>query len=258
MRNLLESWQKYVQEDVDPDAIDLSSFEIQDDLNQKVWVDNNEKMNPEIIKNLLEIVEDFWQWLEIPWVDILDIVLTGSLANYNWSRFSDIDLHIIIDYAQVDENEDLVREYLNAKRALWNREHQIEIHGFEVELYVQDNTEPHASTGLYSVMSDAWILRPSRSAEDFDESQVRLKASGLMDEIDRIEDLFDEEKYDLAISSVERLKDKIRRMRKTGLETGGAFSVENLAFKVLRREDYLAKLNDIKRNAYDRKMSIHQ
>ncbi len=97
MRSLIENWQKYVQEDVDPDTIDLSSFEIQNDLNQKVWVDNNEKMNPEIVKNLLEIVEDFWQWLEIPWVDILDIVLTGSLANYNWSRFSDIDLHIVVD-----------------------------------------------------------------------------------------------------------------------------------------------------------------
>ena len=66
------------------------------------------------------IADDFFDTLELPWVDVTDITLTGSLANYNWSRFSDVDLHIMIDYNEVDDNESLVSEYLSAKKNLWN------------------------------------------------------------------------------------------------------------------------------------------
>ena len=48
------------------------------------------------------------------------------------------------------------------------------------------------------------------------------------------------------------------KMRKTGLETIGAYSVENLAFKVLRRNDYLEKLSNAKRKAYDKMLSLKE
>jgi len=254
MKQLYEAWHRHVTEDVSPESIDLSSFEVKDELNQMVW--SGDRLLPEIQKRLMEIVEDFFYELELEDVEIMDVIFTGSLANFNWSEYSDVDLHILLNFADINEDQSLVKDFFDAKRALWNRMHQIEVFGYEVEIYVQDDQEPHHSTGQYSVMNDAWLIRPSRYVEDFDEYNVQLKSAGLMDEVDRIEELFDEEKYDEAIKTTDRLKAKIRKMRKTGLETGGAFSVENLAFKVLRRTDYLGKLSDLKHQAYDKKMSL--
>ena len=60
--------------------------------------------------------------------------MTGSLANYNWSKFSDIDLHIIVNYEDIDDNSELVKDYVTAKRIVWNDTHDIKIYGFEVEV----------------------------------------------------------------------------------------------------------------------------
>ncbi len=256
MKQHVLNWQNYISEDVDPESIDLSSFEVQDELNSKVWTDR--QLDSEIRDRLVEIADNFWRSLDIDWADVKDVTFTGSLANYNWSSFSDIDLHIIVDFAEVDDNEDLVRDYFNAKRALWNRMHDIKIHGFEVEIYLEDEKESHISTGLYSVTRGEWIAEPTRFREDFDGRGVKNKAAGLMDEVDRIQELIDDEEYGEAMLSVDRLKEKIRKMRKTGLESKGAFSIENLAFKVLRRTDYMGKLGEFKRSAYDSKMSINQ
>jgi hypothetical protein len=250
------NWQNYISEDVDPESIDLSSFEVQDELNSKVWIDR--RLDSEIRDRLVEIADDFWRSLDIGWADVKDVIFTGSLANYNWSSFSDIDLHIVVDFAEVDDNEDLVRGYFNAKRALWNRMHDIRIHDFEVGIYLQDEKEPHISTGMYSITRDQWFAEPTKFREDFSERGVQNKAAGLMDEIDRIQELIDDEDYKEAMISVDRLKEKIRKMRKTGLESKGAFSIENLAFKVLRRTDYMGKLSNFKQAAYDSKMSINQ
>ena len=95
--------------------IDLSSFKVRDNLNPKIW-DKDDKMKSEIRTRLLMIADDFWETLDIPWVDIDDITLTGSLSNYNWSKFSDVDLHILVSYDEIDDNRDLVTEYLMAKK----------------------------------------------------------------------------------------------------------------------------------------------
>jgi hypothetical protein len=79
-----------------------------------------------------------------------------------------------------------------------------------------------------------------------------------MDQVDRVEKLIDDGKYEEAEKYADKLKEKIQKMRKAGLETIGAYSVENLAFKVLRRTDYLGKLSDAKRKAYDSMLSFKQ
>ncbi len=207
MRGLHEAWQRHVTEDVEPESIDLSSFKVKDELNQMVWV--RERLDPKVREKLLEVVDDFFDEFGLEGVEILDVIFTGSLANFNWSEHSDVDLHIMLDFASVNEDQDLVREFFNAKRALWNRIHQIEIFGYEVEVYVQDDQEPHHSTGQYSVAQDRWLIRPSRFADDFDESNVQTKSAGLMDEIDRIQELIDDEEYEKVIENLDRFKKKI-------------------------------------------------
>ena len=74
--------------------------------------------------------------------------------------------------------------------------------------------------------------------------------------IDKIEREFNNENYEESISDVERLKEKLRKFRKCGLEQGGEYSPENLAFKALRRNGYLEKLSRFKIDSYDKIMSL--
>ena len=243
-----------IAEDVDPESIDVSSFEVHDEINKDFWNQPEDRLDPEIREKLLAIAQDFYDSLEVGDAQFSDITFTGSLAALNYSKFSDVDLHILVDFSDVDDKTELVREYFNAMKSVWNRLHDILIKGYEVEVYVQDINDPHEAQGLYSVLNNEWIKFPTPEKSNFDKDNVKKKAASLMDQIDRVTKLIDEKKYEEAEQYAEKLKVKIRKMRKTGLETVGAYSVENLAFKVLRRNDYLEKLSNAKREAYD---SLH-
>ena len=255
---LVKGFKNFINEDNDPESVDLSSFEFHDELNQDFWNQEDDRLDPEIRAKLMAIANDFWDSLEVGDTEYDDITFTGSLAAHNYSQFSDVDLHILVDFSNVDDKVDLVREYFNAMKSIWNRLHDILIKGYEVEIYVQDINDPHEAQGLYSVLNDDWIKKPTLDKQDFDKGNIKKKAAGLMDQIDRLQPLLDEGKYEEAEKYAEKLKAKISKMRKTGLETVGAYSVENLAFKVLRRNDYLGKLSDAKREAYDKMLSIKE
>jgi len=254
--NLTENWKQYLKELTDPEKLDVSSFEIQDSLQPDVW-ESEEKLNEEIGARLYEIAKEFFKSLDIDWVKIIDITITGTLANYTWSKYSDIDLHIIIDYEQVDENQELVQNYLRKASSSWNKNHDIFIKGFEIEVYVQDSNEPHYSTGVYSVKYDQWDTKPSKVEPKIDYENVQKKTATLMDKIDEVYDIYKEGDYDASLENAESVRRKIRKFRQSGLEKGGVFSVENLAFKLLRRTDYLERLSSLRIQSYDKSMSIN-
>jgi len=230
--------------------------EIRDELNQDVWTEDN-KLKPEISEKLLRIANDFYERLDLP-VPILDITFTGSMANYNWTDLSDIDLHILIDYTEVNEDQELVKNYLMEAKSNWNRAHEIKIKGHEVEIYVQDSNEPHHSTAVYSVSDDDWIIKPRRKTFQVSEDAVTQKAEHFVKMIDDIQKRFDDEKYEEVYGDTERLREKLRNYRQSGLETGGEFSVENLVFKYLRNTEEIGRIMDLKKDAYDAMMSVSE
>jgi hypothetical protein len=235
--------------------IDLSGFQMHDELNPKIW-DENQKMKPEIRKNLLKIADDYFESLEIPDVDIEDVFLMGSLANYNWSKYSDVDLHIIIDYKDVPIDENLVLDYFKSKTFQWSQEHDITIYGYDVELYIQDIGEEYHSEGVYSILRNEWVSQPEKRKVIIKSKSIRNKSEQLMDRIEGLYDLLSDEKYEEAIEGVSKLKKKIKRMRQSGLESGGEFSAENMVFKVLRRNGMMGRLEDIKNVAYDKSVTL--
>lgn len=250
-------WKTFKNAILEGRVLSLPSLGVQEDLDREIW-DDKDQLKSDIREKLLEIANDFWENQDLDNVKVKDIIFTGSLANYNWSKFSDIDLHIVIDYTDVNKDEELVRKYFNSIKSAWNRDHDIRIKDYEVEMYVQDYLEPHIATGIYSVKNDKWIKKPSKFNPEIDYKCVTVKANCLMDEIDEIQKDFDDKEYDKTHKKTITLKEKIRNMRKSGLESGGAFSVENLAFKVLRRNGYLKKLNDLKIMSYDELQSIEE
>lgn len=235
--------------------IDLSGFKIQDELNPKIW-DEDQKMESDVKKTLLKIADDYFESLELPKVDIEDVTMTGSLANYNWSKYSDVDLHIVVDYDDIPVDEELVQDFLKSKSSNWNKEHDVTIYGYDVELYVQDINEPHHSTGVYSILRDEWVTKPKKQKISFNDKSVKEKSNRLMDRVEEIYDEMDKVDNEVTIKRVDKLTEKIKKMRQSGLESGGEFSVENIVFKVLRRNGMLDRLYDIKTVAYDNSVTL--
>ena len=219
-------------------------------LSVKFWKDD--KLKPQIREQLLRIADAFIKYVSID-MDIIDITMTGSYANYNYTPYSDIDLHIIIDSKSINRDTDLVEEFLKAKRQFWNEKHDIRVLNIEVELYPQDINEPHRSTGVYSLTDDKWLTKPKIFTGKFDKSNVLSKVKSIKRQID-IE--IEEAKNKRDITDLEKLIDKIRKMRKSGLEKGGELSDENVIYKILRAEGDVQKLFDMKDNIFDVDLSL--
>lgn len=248
---MINNFYKYIFENYDKFE-PLTSFRLHDELNSDIW--DGYEMDSKIQEQLIVIATDFFDFLDID-VEVDDVWLTGSLANLNYSKYSDFDVHILFDFSKVNDNTKLVKKYLDAKRFIFNDIHNIYISGYEVELYAQDTNEPHISTGVYSLMNGKWIRKPSKQNFEPDEELIKQKALTIMDSFDKLEEDKDKKTLDEMKLSIDKIWKKIKDMRKSGLYGDGELSNENLAFKLLRRNGYLEKIILLKREIYDKQFS---
>jgi len=238
------------------EEVEAESFDTQEVLEPRIW--EEEALKPLISTKLIKIAQDFIDNLPIE-VDVEDIRLTGSLANYNWSTYSDIDLHIIVDFAGVDENRALVKSFFDNARMRWNNKHHITMKGYDVEIYIEDSREQHLSSGIYSLLEEEWIKKPQRFRNSIDFFSARKKADDMETQANMVNNLVNAEKFKEALKAIERIKNKIKKMRNAGLESAmREFSIENIAFKILRRNDILQMLNTLRDTAYDRLMTVKE
>lgn len=243
----MKKFVEFVESDFKP----LTSFKLKDELNPDVWDGN--KIDDDIRTDLLRIADDYIEFCQLQESEIVDVLLVGSLCFYNWSSYSDFDLHILVDFKKIDDNVELVKKYLDNCKRLWSLEHDILISGYEVELYCQDINELNASSGVFSLTNNEWVKIPKK--EDFtpDTELIKSKATTIMNKIDDVEkDFNDGVDYDTIKEKLHKVWTKIKEGRKAGLEDNGEFSIENLVFKLLRRNGYSKKIFDIRRKAYDK------
>lgn len=229
---------------------------MQEELNPDIWYYDGEsyKMKPKIRVSLLDIVKDYTDFIDVE-LDIDDVTLTGSLANFNWSEFSDVDLHILTDFEGKDE---LLKKYLDSRRIIWNSLRSVTTKGFDVEIYVQDNNEPHFASGVYSVLYNEWIVEPKQEEVTIDSKKILSKAKNWMSQIDKIETNSKRVDPEEVLKDIDRFKSKIKKYRGSGLEDKGEYSYENLTFKFLRRNEYLKKLNDVRNSLIDKNLTLDE
>jgi antitoxin component YwqK of YwqJK toxin-antitoxin module len=242
-----------INEGIDDRDNILKSFELQKELNPKIW-DEDDKLKKKIKDTLIAIGQEFHKSLEVE-APIEDIIFTGSLANYNWSQYSDIDLHVLIDFNEFDDKE-LIKKYFDAKKAIWNDSHDIKIKGYDVELYAQDMDEPHESTGIYSVMNDEWIKKPKPQDVKIDKYTIKKKVKQFGGEYNRIIELYKGGKYEETRTALDKIKDKIKKYRKAGLDKDGEMSTENLVFKTMRRSGLIEKIYNLGIKTTDKEYTI--
>jgi hypothetical protein len=220
-----------------------------DKLNPLLW-DERENLHPEIHEQLMKIVADFSEFLGVKDLDLKDVTISGSNAAFSYTAHSDIDLHLIVDLSNV-EHQDIYRELFDAKKAIYNSEHNITIKGIPVELYVQDANQDHHSQGIYSILNNDWLQIPRRVQTDIDDMSVRSKYDDISQRISRVIKSKD-------LTKMNELSSKIKHMRTVGLAEHGEFGVENLVFKMLRNKGDIGKLQTARHDAKSVELSLKE
>lgn len=231
----------------------LHEYETQSTLNPNIW--DGEQLKKSLRMKFLKIAQSFYDFLEISdSAKILDVLLIGSNANYNWTTSSDIDLHVVIDYQSVGDNLHLVKNYMMAKKSIWNNNYPLEYKGMDIELYAQDwNDRLHSSVGQFSVMKNKWIKKPSSEIISVDDEVIDAKMAPLQYEIEQLSEKDPQLEY-----RVKHILQRLYKMRQTGLEAEGEYSIENLAFKKLRTKGLLARLKDMSKRITLSQLQIEQ
>jgi hypothetical protein len=207
-------------------------------------------MASDVREKLLEIANEFIDYLGINNLDIDDITLSGSNAAYTYTDHSDIDLHILVDMNKIN-NDDIYRELFTAKKNLFNADHDIKIRGYDVELYVQDKNQPVKSLGEYSILNDKWIKFPRKQRASIDQNSVKNKVTKLvqMAEIANRSNNIDQ---------IDKVLSTIKRYRQAGLDKHGEFGPENIAFKILRTNGIIDKLYNHRNRLYSIQLSLDE
>jgi len=250
-------------EDREEDKEIVKSFITKDSLSPDIFKGDGESfiMHDDVRKILLKVCDSFIDSLGVEFF-VHDVILTGSLSNYNWSRYSDLDLHIIVDmdeFGEESKNEILIRqifkEFFDTKKDSWNKKHNIKIKNYDVELYVQDVNEKHVSTGIYSVLHNKWVIEPKKDKSNIEDDKIIEKGEEITKKINSL--IKDKKDKDI-LEKIDCLRDRIKKFRKCGLDKGGEFSYENLVFKLLRRNGTIERLLKFRTSLIDKKLSLKE
>lgn len=214
------------------------------ELNPKIW--QGGRLDGAVTKKLLEIARAFQEFIGVD-LEVVDYTITGSNANYTWTDYSDLDLHLIVPGTPSDAE----RELYSAKKSLWAEQHDITIKGLPVECYVQGQDEKHHSTGVYSLGQQQWLVKPKKIKPKLDDAAIEAKKDSILRQIETALLAKD-------LDKLQTVKDKITTMRRAGLERAGEWSVENLVFKILRNLGLIDQITEKIRELEDQQLSLEQ
>ncbi len=220
------------------------------ELNPKIWTDK--KLDPEIATNLIKIGKEWAKFADIPEKFIKDYIIVGGNANFNYTKYSDIDLHLVVDKSKIG-CDGCLDDFLRAKKQLWALTHNITIKGHPVELYAQDIDEIVGSKGQYSLNQKKWTQEPTPYKMNRKDPEVVKKVKDFIYQIDSLINAKSDDKV-----VFQNLKDKIGTMRKAAIQKAGEYAPENLVFKELRNRGYVEKVWNYLRDLGDKELSVEE
>lgn len=212
------------------------SFQIHEQLNPTFW--DGQMLRPKVRSQLKKIASAWIDYVGIEKSSVEDILLLGGNAGYNYTKYSDLDLHVVIDRSK-SKCPDLLSDYFKDKKQLWSLTHEIKIYGHCVEPYIEESgRKRRKDQGVYSIKNNKWIVFPGKFSGTVDKELLKSKVSDMMEKINSVI------KHANNPSVLESLLKRIRDMRNSGLDKSGEFAFENLVFKELRNKGYIDKLAD--------------
>jgi hypothetical protein len=210
----------------------LEAIELHEELNPLIWEDNT--LRKDVEKKLFEIVNYFIEYCETP-LEVVDVQLVGSNASFNYNEYSDLDVHLMVNFDLINISDEALRLLYNKEKTAFNKSFDISIHGIDVELYIQDMNSSTTSNGIYSLYRKKWIKFPKAiKVQDYDFSELISKWN-------------DRKNYALELNDSKQIKDLINTaymVRTNSLQVDGEFGKGNLLFKELRNNGILDELKN--------------
>ena len=154
---------------------------------------------------------------------------------------------MLVDFSKIDDNEELVKNYVNALKSKWNDSHDIRIGNHPVEVYIQDVNEVNRSQAVYSLTKNTWVKKPKIEDIQIDKATILKKYK---EYVTFIRAAIKEQDLD----KLKRLIKRLYEMREAGLSKSGEYSTENLVFKLLRSTGYVNQLKDAINNNIDKNL----
>ena len=221
-------------------------------LNPDLW--DGMILKSEVRDDLLRFIEIWRKFAKIPKNLVQDIIMTGGNANFNYTSMSDIDVHLMIDRTKLSSDPTLIDDYLQAKKTLWQRSHNVTIYGYSLEPYAEDVSKVFPKNqAVYSLIKNEWIKPPIYGDYDFNNNQyVKNRVYYFSNQINSLID------SESSVESFEPLKQELKNMRTIGIQRDGEFSNENQIFKELRDSGILQKMSDYIRHSIDKSLSLYK
>ena len=183
--------------------------------------------------------KSFAEYVDLPEESIIDIILLGGNAGYNYTRYSDLDVHLVINPSYVpDCDPEFIDDYYKDKKTLWELTHDVKIFGVKAEPYIErPKVTRKKSQGVYSLMKKTWIQEPERIEGEVEEKEIEKKVNNAKNILDRL----------LQSNNAVGLKAAVKKLRdaRTLIEKFGEYGMENLAFKELRNAGYIDKVRKV-------------
>ena len=219
-------------------------FEQHNELNPLLW--QGEDLRPEVKMALLKIAKDFIEYVEVPF-EVKDLVLTGSQLGYYYTKHSDLDLHIIVDFDTVNCDREAA-ELFDTKRLLYKKQYDISIHGVPVEVYIEDSNFP-AVSATYSLGKGGWKIKPDSQPEEIDSAEIIRMSKIWSTVIGKAIESND-------LETGRKVLKMLRNYRKLGLKQTGEYGIENLVYKTLRNSKIIENLMKMIGDLHDQSLSI--
>jgi hypothetical protein len=208
---------------------------------------DGDKLKPEVKEKAIEVADELLQMMSDSGLDIKlqDLILTGSNASYNYTKDSDIDLHLVADMSDVDDPAGLYPILFDNFKGSFNKKFDIAFYDIPVEVYIESADTARVSKGVYSIYKDAWITEPKN--EEIPDIDLVVVDQKLAPWVERYKELIKKTDKETCTDSteIEAYIDDIYKLRQKGLSTEGEYSTENLIFKEIRNLGYLDELKEL-------------
>lgn len=235
------------------------AIEKHDALNSKLFT-KEEVLKDKVRDKMLEIVDEFIANLKEQDIKIKvdDILMIGSNASYNYTKNSDIDLHILANAKAADYDKEIAAALYGAYRTIFNKNLAITLYDIPLEIFVETENSARVSSGVYSIKKNKWVKKPvAEDIPDYDKDALdklvatwEAKCKDLIADI-KADKLEDEKKV------VKLLEEIYEKLRKKGVAES-EYSIKNLAFKELRNKGYLDQLKDYRNELISKRLSLEE
>ena len=199
----------------------------------------------------MRFAEAFAAYVDLDERAIVDVLLLGGNAGYNYTQYSDLDVHIVVDPKFIpDCNPDLLDRYYMDKKTLWELTHNVTILGSKAEPYIErPGVTRKKSQGVWSIMKKSWIQKPTPVEGDVDEKEIEKKVNNFINQINSLIKAADAD-------GLKKLVKKLRDSRGTSLQKYGEYGFENMVFKELRNQGYIDKIRTVVVNLKSQSLSL--